>query len=157
MLGERPVSFYQSVNKFFNVKMVEINYYSDPKPWIANSVGVITLTGTSAYECAMMGKKSIIFAETSFSIIDGITVVDSFKQLPTLLRQLGEIDNVNSCAAYIKTIEDVGTSINLAALKNWADQCLRGNMTKQDELNANINKLIKFYDKAVERWEEGDI
>lgn len=41
--------------------MVQLNYYNDPKPWITKSQGVVTISGTSAYEAALLGKHSIVF------------------------------------------------------------------------------------------------
>lgn len=34
MLGERSLSFYKAINKLPNVKMVQLNYYNESKPWI---------------------------------------------------------------------------------------------------------------------------
>ena len=63
MLGERGEFFYKAVNKLPNVKMVQLNYYQDPKPWIIKSQGVVTISGTSAYEAAMLGKHAIVFSD----------------------------------------------------------------------------------------------
>ncbi len=35
MAGERSLDFYKRVNRIFNVKLVQLNYYKDPRPWIA--------------------------------------------------------------------------------------------------------------------------
>ncbi len=45
MAGERSLDFYKRVNRIFNVKLVQLNYYKDPKPWIAKSLGIVTISG----------------------------------------------------------------------------------------------------------------
>lgn len=62
MIGERSIEFYKAVNRLPNAKMVQLNYYNDPKPWITKSQGVVTLSGTAAYEAAMLGKHAVVFS-----------------------------------------------------------------------------------------------
>ena len=75
---------------FANVRVVQLNYYKDPKPWITKARGVVTITGTAAYEAALMGKKSIVFGDVPFSLIDGVTRIRSFEDLPAAIRNFGE-------------------------------------------------------------------
>ena len=114
MIGERPISFYKHLKRFSNVKLVDIGYYDDPKPWIQNCVGVVTLTGTSAFEAAMFGKRSIIFGNASFDIIKTIHRVTSFEELPSALKKFKiplESDYKYDAEAYLKTVMKVGKRI----------------------------------------------
>ena len=79
MLGERDPEFYRKAGEIANVRVVRVNYYKDPKPWIVKAKGVVTITGTAAYEAALLGKRSIVFGNVPYSLIEGITVLHSFE------------------------------------------------------------------------------
>ena len=144
MLGERGIDFYKRVKKIPNVRLVQVNYYKDPKPWIVKAKGVVTISGTSAFEAALLGKKALVFADVMFGCIDGITKVNSFEELPKLIADFGEIDNVKSCAAYIRTVKDYGKPINMVYLMEKGERILRG----LDEMDDQLDDLEALYLKA---------
>jgi len=148
MLGERKLSFYKNVKKIPNVKLVQINYYKDPKPWILKSRGVIAITGSGAYEAAMLGKQSIIFGDVPFSLINGVNRVRSFEDLPAILSKLNNIENIHSCAAYIKTIKNLGQSIKIRFLVSEGELIVKGLSNISDEYRNEIAKLLKLYEQA---------
>ena len=152
MLGERSYDFYKRVKKFPNVKLVQLNYYKDPKPWIEKAKGVITITGTGAYESAMLGKKAIIFGDVPFNLIEGITKIRSYDELPKLFASFGTIDNMHSCAAYIAAIKSVGMEINHKYLMSEGERILKGENNTSVEYQNEIDKLEEFFDKAYERY-----
>lgn len=151
MVGERGEDFYKRVNKLPNVRMVQINYYQDPKPWIDKCQAVVTITGTSAYEAALMGKHAIVFGDIPFSIIEGIHRINSFESLPALFRTIESapyISNEHSCAAYIKAIKEIGEPINIKILLNEALDNLRNNIEPSEEYKEELSKLCLLYEKA---------
>lgn len=149
MVGERGVDFYERANQLPNVKMVQLNYYRDPKPWIINSQGVVTISGTSAYEAALLGKHSIIFSDVPFSLIDGIDRLRSFEDLPAALAKFTEpVNNIKSCAAYIKAVKDNGKEINLKLLLNKGERILRGEEVIDDEYQNNLDNLEELMYKG---------
>jgi hypothetical protein len=151
MLGERPFSFYKCVKKLPNVRLMEINYYEDPKPWIERAEGVITLTGTSGYEAALHGKPVYIFGNVIYSIIDGVTRVRSFEDLPDLFTSSPKlVDNIKSCAAYIKTVKELGERINIFTLMNEAGRSLVNGKDPGSEFYDNLRNLLHFYERAYE-------
>lgn len=153
MLGERETGFYEAVKKLPNVRLVSINYYKDPKPWIAKSQGVVTITGTGAYEAAILGKKSLIFGDVSFKMIEGIQRVKSFEELPHLLRKINTpADNRKSCAAYIAAIKQVGKSIKYKYLMAEGEDILFGRSKISNTYVAELDKLEKFYEEAYEHF-----
>lgn len=153
MLGERSIEFYRKVKKIPNVRLVQINYYKDPKPWIVNSQGVITITGSSAYESALLGKKSIVFGDVMFGVIEGVSKVKSLEQLPNLIKDLGSIDNQTSCAAYISAVKKVGFSINLKYLMMEGERIIRGISKMSKKYEVELDNLEKLYIEAFENWE----
>lgn len=154
MLGERSVKFYKKVKELHNVRLVQVNYYHDPKPWIANAKGVITIVGTTAYEEALLGRKSLIFGDVPFELIDGITRVRSFEDLPKLIREFGEIDNIHSCAAYLQTIKDIGFEIDLFYLMAKAEKILAGKEQEDEKFKLQLRQLMEFYKTGYARYKE---
>ena len=154
MLGERSVEFYKRVRQLHNVRLVQVNHYHDPKPWIMNAKGVVTIVGTTAYEEALLGRKSILFGDVPFELIDGITKVHSYEELPGLIREFGEIDNIHSCAAYLKTIRDVGFEIDLFYLMAKAEKILAHEEERDEKFISQIDELMRFYEAGYARWIE---
>lgn len=154
MLGERSLGFYKKVKKFPNVKSVQFNYYDDPKPWIENAKGVITITGTGAYEAAMLGKKAIIFGDVPFKLLEGVTRVSSFEELPTLIASFGAIDNIKSCAAYIAATKSIGMDINLKYLMSEGEAIISGREKMSDKFQKAIDDLSQFYEKAYLKYKD---
>lgn len=152
MLGERSFSFYKAVRKFPNVKLVKFNYYTDPKPWIQNSKGVVTIAGTSAYEAAMLGKKSIVFADVPFTLIEGVTHVRSFQELPSLIASFGSINNIKSCASYLAAIKSVGMRINLKYLIAEGEAVIKGEHEITKEFENKIDQLSDFFADAFIKY-----
>ena len=152
MLGERSLSFYKAVKRFPNVKLVKFNYYDDPKPWIQKAKGVIAISGTGAYEAAMLGKRSIVFADVPFAMIDGVTQVRSFQELPSLIAKFGEIENIHSCAAYIATIRSVGSEINLKYLMSESEAILKGEHDVSEKFQTAIDQLYGFFENAYREY-----
>lgn len=154
MLGQRGVDFYEKVRELHNVRLVQINYYHDPKPWIINAKGVVTIVGTTAYEEALFGRKSIIFGDVPFNLIDGVTKVTDFTKLPEIIKDFGEIDNIHSCAAYLQTIKDVGFEFDLFYMMNKADKILGGKEEMDEKFEGELNTLNEFYKAGYERFLE---
>lgn len=152
MLGERSLNFYKKVAELHNVRVVQVNYYKDPKPWIANAKGVITITGTAAYEAALLGKKSIVFGEVPFCMIDGITRITSFDQLPEAIKSFGEVDSLHSAAAYLQTVKDAGTEVKIFYLMDEAEKIFANKAERTPEFEAELDKLAEFFEKGYERW-----
>lgn len=157
MLGERGLEFYKKVSELHNVRVVQVNYYKDPKPWIANAKGVVTITGTAAYEAALLGKKSIVFGEVPFSMIDGITQITSFDDLPKAIRDFGETDNLHSAAAYIETVKEAGTEMKIFYLMDEAERIFSGQAERTPEFEKEMDKLMEFYEKGYERYLKGEV
>lgn len=157
MLGERSLKFYKKVAQLHNVRVVQLNYYKDPKPWIANARGVITITGTAAYEAALLGKKSIVFGEVPFSMIDGITRITSFEQLPQAIRDFGPVDSLHSAAAYLHTVKQAGIEVKIFYLMDEAERIFAGQTKRSAEFDDELSKLLTFYEKGYQRYLEGEI
>ena len=155
MVGERGVEFYEKANKLPNVKMVQLNYYQDPKPWISKAQGVVTISGTSAYEASLMGKRSIVFADTPFSLIEGVTRIRSFEELPNALKDFSKpLNNRRSCAAYIEAVKELGYHIDLKLLLNKGERILRGQESMNQEYQENLNNLERLFEDGYDEYKK---
>lgn len=149
MLGERSLEFYKKVNRLPNVKMVQLNYYTDPKPWILKSQGVITISGTTAYEAALLGKQSVVFSDVSFSLIDGVNRIRSFEDLPeALARFKNSLHNEYSCAAFIKAVKDCGMPIDIKYLIKCSTEYIKKDSYNDSLFDDYINKLEEMLYKG---------
>ena len=152
MLGERDISFYKKAAELANVRVVQLNYYKDPKPWITKAQGVVTITGTAAYEAALMGKRSIVFGDVPFSMIEGITRIRSFEDLPEAIRAFGEVDNIHSAASYIHAVKQAGNEVKIFYLMDEAEEIFSGRHEESEEFDRELGVLIDFYEKGLEKY-----
>ena len=158
MIGQRNLEFYKKISKIQNVKLVKMNAYQDPKPWIEKSEAVISISGSAALEAAMLNKPSIVFGEVCFSVISGVKVVKSFEEVERLLKLINiknwPKDNITSCATYLKSIDEVGLdgfSQPLSIIKLCEQKIRLAKLTEDEkiEFENSLNHLIPFYEKAV--------
>jgi hypothetical protein len=158
MIGQRNLEFYKKISKIQNVKLVKMNAYQDPKPWIEKSEAVISISGSAALEAAMLNKPSIVFGEVCFSVISGVKVVKSFEEVERLLKLINiknwPKDNITSCATYLKSIDEVGLdgfSQPLSIIKLCEKKIRLAKLTEDEkiEFENSLNHLIAFYEKAV--------
>lgn len=64
-IGDRKLSFYQEISQFKNVKF--INYQSDSYELAQNAKAVFTISGTVAYEAALMNTPTFTFIPIFFN------------------------------------------------------------------------------------------
>ena len=112
----------------------------------------MTIVGTTAFEEALLGRKSILFGDVPFMLIDGITRVRSFEDLPELICEFGDIDNMHSCAAYLQTIKDIGFELNVFYLMGQAEKILGGKEKKDEKFTHELSILKEFYNSGYETW-----
>ena len=110
--------------------------------------GVVAISGTGAYEAAMLGKKSIVFADVPFSLIEGVSVIRSYQDMPNLIASFSPIDNIKSCAAYIAAIKSIGSEINLKYLVAEGEEIIMKRRSMSKKFQDEIDKLAVFFDKA---------
>ena len=160
MLGEREIKFYKKAKKFSNIRLVKPNFYKDPKPWIEKSIGVVTIAGTTAFEASMLNKPAIVFGNVFYNVISGIKVAKSFEDLEDLFKLIEDNnwpkDNLMSCAAYLKTLREVGIQLNISSLINLSSKKIifqSLNVKEKDELKNMIFSLKIFFEKAIDIYD----
>lgn len=154
MVGERPVKFYKSIKRLSNIKFIRMDAFNDPKDWINRSQGVITLTGTGAFEAAMLGKPSIVLGNVPFEVIRSVHKCTDFTLLPSLIQEYFVenfyYDNVIDCAKYLQVIQTLGEKVEFTFLHK---ETLEGIINKKEKLDdkvcVQIFSLSKIFKKAI--------
>lgn len=117
MIGERPLSFYRKLKRLPNVTFVDPFMFDDPKPYIEHADGVVTITGSSALEAALLGKPSIIFGSPIFSVMSSVQQLSDVTELPRAIRSWPDyiVDDLD-LAAYLEVVTECGVEISMPAL-----------------------------------------
>ena len=152
MLGERDIEFYKKAAEIANVRVVQINHYKDPKPWLLKCKGVVTITGTAAYEAALLGKKAIVFGDVPFSLIEGIIRIRSFEDLPDAIRSFGSVDNIHSAAAYLHAVKEAGEEVKIFYLMDEAEEIFAKRHGESERFDRELAVLMDFYQKGLDNY-----
>lgn len=119
MLGQRPLSFYKKLQQLPNVILVSPFQTKDPKQFIADSLGVVTITGTTALEAAFLGKPSIVFGPVSYEVLSCISKISDVTQMASIIAAWtkGETRIYDyELTAYIDAVFKFGREISLKTL-----------------------------------------
>ena len=147
-------------DEVFNMSsVIEENVFIsyDQQQCVAKAKGVVTITGTAAYEAALLGKRSIVFGDVPFSIIDGVTRIRSYEDLPEAIRSFGAIDNIHSAAAYLEAVKEAGAEVKIFELMDGAEDIFAGKTKETPEFDEMLQELLYFYEKGYQRWLNGEI
>jgi len=155
MCGERPVSFYNEINKLTNVRLIKLNHYSDPKPLIQKSSGVITIAGSSALEATMLNKPAMIFGNVSYSLISSIKKNHSFDELSSDIKNM--IADYQPCddeiIKYFMLIEKIGIEIQLAKMVKETETAVVHSRKISSETQQQLENLMALFEKGLEIYE----
>lgn len=97
-IGDRPPKFYRALSRLKNVCLV--NEKTDSHDLIMHSELVATVTGTVAYEAALMGKKSITFSQAFFNQFSGCRRIglEVFRSAENIFGILPEVTGQDAAA-----------------------------------------------------------
>lgn len=88
MVGKRRLSYYRKLMATPNVDLV--SPYADTYELIKKAHLVVTITGTTAFEMALLGKRSLIFGNLSYGILPHVHKEKDFTQLPHIFNKFLE-------------------------------------------------------------------
>ena len=120
----REISFYKEIIQMPNVELFHHSVSSHEM--IEKCSLVMSINGTSAMEAAFYCKPSIIFADTIFSELPSVLKVNSWEELPDLIRN-----------ALI-------TKINFSDISKFLNKLVK-NSFEIDELKLELKFLDRFY------------
>lgn len=84
LLGHREMSFYKSLKKYPNVRL--INPHEDNHRLIKNSLGVITLTGTAGWEAILYSVPVFVLGNVFYRSFRYTNVVDNINDLSHIIK-----------------------------------------------------------------------
>lgn len=150
MIGERPISFYKEIIKCTNVKLVRLDYYNDPKPWIYKSKGVVTLSGTTSFEALMLDKPTAIYGNVPFDVVPQVKKITSNSSLLDFICSCENFDVSTKehdvqRAVYIKTIESLGIRFPILKVLNDCKKAIQSGGELDSESAALIDNLFELY------------
>ncbi len=156
MCGERPITFYKELKKLTNVRLIQLNYYSDPKPIIENSLGVITVAGSTALEAVMLNKPALIFGHVPYELINGVRKNSSLNELSADIKEM--ISEFKQCdneiIKYFMLIESIGVEIQLAKMVKETETAIVHNKKINTETKNELIKLMTLFEKGLYIYEQ---
>jgi hypothetical protein len=143
-IGDRSYSFYKKLLSYPGIVMV--NEATDSKRIIEKSRLVATVTGTIAYEAALMKVPAITFAKTYFNRINYCRQVT----IPDLLKYNSLADLCDE----LRNQEDNRLEFSQYLMKNTFDGYISDYVTDATVMDdANIEKLAGVFMKLIERYQ----
>ncbi len=154
MSGERNFRFYKELKKLKNVRLIELNYYTDPKELIENSLGIITVAGSTAFEGNLLNKPTIVFGNIPYTVIPEIKKVKSFDNLIKEIKkfEIYSTSDINT-ARYIKLLKIVGEEVELNNLIKELERKYIKNKATSENCEIELEKLYKLYKKGEKLYE----
>lgn len=126
MIGKRSRSYYEQIRHMANVKLV--SPYRPSYHYIRQAGAVIVITGTTAFEAALLGKPSIMLGDIgSISLLPHIHHITDFRQLTGEFGKILFTDYATPAydeylIKYISAVMECGFQINYAGMWEYDQQ-----------------------------------
>jgi len=146
--GMRGKQFFERFKYYPNIRLINPSISS--KELIAKASGVITITGTSGFEAAILNKPVVIFGNTYYDFLKNVHKVNNFYDLPGIFKNIEHTENMRNTrndenslritAAYVKSL-----------YKGYVNPYFNGhNLATKDNIN-NVSKSIISFIKLLEK------
>ena len=163
MIGERPLKFYRELHRIPNVKVIDPMLVSEANTeLIKNAIGVITITGTSSFEAAILKKPSVVHGPVYFELMRSVQRRDDFSSNGDVLNWMRDFEFNHRCELdliqYVASVMFVGTSIKLREMLRASMRQLKvSSGVTSPELKRELERLIRFYERAIALTQEESI
>lgn len=154
-IGDRRLRFFRGLKKF--PRVLVINEKADSYELTKNSELVVTVSGTAAYEAALMGKKALCFGPTFFSSLKNcarVTIEDfrNSKNIEDLVKRLleGDAQKMDADEFSVDLINNSFpgiTSFPYANNYTFIRYDVQPDMEKIEETLSGFLKLIRHLEK----------
>ncbi|USE39415.1 hypothetical protein [Endozoicomonas sp. SCSIO W0465] len=143
MVGKRELDFYKRLGNIPNV--VIVNPFENSLKVQKKSKAVFSITGTAAFEAAMLGKPSFILGETIFRNCPGVTALDNISIKDW--RKLIEIE-----LSHITPRDEVVDFIASLLKSSWRINFCEPNLNKDVVLTTeNLKRISEFFIAETEK------
>jgi hypothetical protein len=141
MYGRRKRGYYKQILGIPNVKLISYEYTFDYL--IRKCSAVVTATGTSSFEAAVLQKPSIMFGTDFHTILPHIRRVTDFSRLSKVFKEILDEDfsapkHEDALISYITTVMDRGVKLNYFKL-----------MENLDELDIFRDYMVKIIKQKI--------
>jgi hypothetical protein len=141
----RNIKYYKQILRMPNVRFIHPSISS--LTLVQNSDLVITITGTAGLEALFFQKPSIVFGDSIYSKLAGVSRVKNLEELPevirTSLKKKIELKDLNN---FMNTIEDNSFEFDITEMLMDIDSTFYFNAFLQDVKIEN-KKMSKFLEK----------
>ena len=144
MLGYRKISFYKKIRRLPNVILIDPEQDHPPKYYIENADLIVTISGSSALEGAMIGKNSLVFSDVTFGLLSSVKKISVDPTLKETIQQhMKYVMPQREKLAYCKLITALGEKVNTKKL-----MLPPHNVNKLD-IEVNVQGLLNVYRKGL--------
>tara|TARA_B110000438_G_scaffold274442_1_gene294619 strand:- start:404 stop:1372 length:969 start_codon:yes stop_codon:yes gene_type:complete len=161
----RPISYYKEILKIPNVRLYHPS--SNMEEQIKNSSLIISIAGTVSLEAAFYQKPSIVLADLGFSVLPSIQKMDSFQELPQLIKKgLNMKINPDDLDRYLTILEENSFDFDLKGYEikeanffrhggNFHDTIITNEQMNSflDKNDADFQELTKNYILKIKNFE----
>ena len=137
----RTIDFYKDINKFKNVKMVDINF--NPFKLIDNAEAVVTLTGTSGLEAILRGIPALVFGYAWYRTCPGVFYTTTTLECTDALKKIDDGFKVNS-----KEVEGYLLGLEKKCVRGYLDPLEKGSI--QTTYEEHVNELYRGIISIIE-------
>lgn len=143
----RDLSFYKRINNYENVRLIKT--FSDTSELIKKSLGVITVTGTVAWEALLSNRYCMVFGTTYYKYLPNSLPVDNEETIFTSLNYM--VNNYNDFKSDTEKLISYVSSIGAEVLRHpEAVIKTNSNLTQiQSDINI-IDLLMNHLDETNE-------
>jgi hypothetical protein len=141
--GERSFSFYRKMAQLHNVILIDPSCNS--LELVKNSLGVISLSGTTMFEAAFVSKRAISVGIPEYNILSN---VEKYNKYTTIFPSIDLSENTTNLEKYIQTVFEVGQDIDMNYLLYEGTLKMNGYKYKNE-----IKKLKKLFDAQIKAKE----
>lgn len=152
MIGYRPISYYKKIKRLPNVILIDPASYTVPKDFILNADLVVTISGSSALEAALLGKNSLVFADVLYGKLSSVKKVYVNSNLRKVVREHQNYQMPEKeIYAYLKLLLEWGESVNIKNLLLPPDR------VDNEFVKNNIGKLLNVFSNGISLYEKGTL
>jgi len=121
MIAERPAEYYKRLKSNGRIRVISpYEKTLNPEYFIKKTKAVITLTGTTALEAAMLGKPAATLGVAPFSVIDSIAKLKSPGDVEEFVNNLEKhFPDEKQVIAYIAAVMEYGVKIKIYNISRW--------------------------------------
>lgn len=140
--GYRDYIDYSRMKSIPNVKLIDSKF--NGKKLISNSLGVVTINGTSGFEALVLGKKVFTFGASWYRSFKGVKYIKNIRDLRDEIYDSLTLDNKFCEEDLVNDIDKYLRSTHKGFVNYFADQVKQSGVNELDNID-DVSAAIKLY------------